>query len=79
LPQIYCKGKFDPPAQVLVIVLEDGAHSQIQPIGEALHRILPEGQYLDVIPWPPGHLAMTTVRQTGCVVNYKSQTELMNI
>ena len=38
LPQVYCKGKFDPPSQVLVVVMEDGAPSQLQAIGEALHR-----------------------------------------
>jgi hypothetical protein len=69
LPMIYSKGMIDPPAQVLIIVLENGSPSQIPQIAEAVRRILPKGQYLDVMHWPADHPAMPTVRQTGCVVN----------
>jgi SseB protein C-terminal domain len=68
LPQIYSQGRFDPPAQVLIVVLEENAPSPIQQTGAALRRILPEGQYLDVVHWPADHPFMTMVRQTGCLV-----------
>lgn len=69
LPMIYSKGTIDPPAQVLVVVFEDGSPSLIARVGEALSRIMPNGHYLDVVQWPTDHPAMPTVRQTGCVVN----------
>jgi hypothetical protein len=54
--------------------LEEDAPSTIQQIGEALHRILPEGQYLDVVHWASDHPAMAVVRQTGCVVRLNRKT-----
>ena len=69
LPQVYSKGRFDPPAQVLVVVLEDGAPVRTQQISEALQRILPEGQYLDVLELRSDNPLMKMVRETKCVVN----------
>src|SRR4029077_11959701 len=36
LPQVYIKGKIDPPAQILVVVIEEGAPSQLLKIKEAM-------------------------------------------
>jgi len=69
LPMICSKGRIDPPAQVLIVVLENGGPSQIPQIAEAVRRILPNGQFIEVMHWPADHPAMPTVRQTGCVVN----------
>jgi hypothetical protein len=65
LPMFYVEGKVDPPAQVLVVVLEDGATSQQLKIDEILRGILPTGSYLDVLEWRLNEPTLPTVRRTG--------------
>src|SRR6266516_1386210 len=49
LPQCYVKAVVEPPAQVLVVVLDDAADRQsvLDAIGQGLTRVLPQGAHLD--------------------------------
>jgi hypothetical protein len=65
LPQCYAKGLVEPPAQVLVLVLEDASDQKVlNAVGQGLARILPPGQHLDVWPMTYGHGLLETVRAT---------------
>ncbi len=65
LPQCYVKAVVDPPAQILVIVLDDPADQTIlDAVGTGLERILPEGAHLDVWPLHLGHNLLPTLRET---------------
>jgi hypothetical protein len=51
LPQCYVKAIVEPPAQILVLVLDDVAdQSVLDSVGQGLARVLPKGVHLDV--WP---------------------------
>src|SRR5436190_1867859 len=52
LPHCVVKSVVEPPAQVLVVVLDDGADRQsvLDTVALGLTRVLPEGQHLDVLP-----------------------------
>ena len=66
LPQCYVKSVVEPPAQVLVVVLDDGADRQsvLDAVGQGLTRVLPQGQHLDVLPMTSGDGLLSTVRGT---------------
>src|SRR5437016_4212751 len=65
LPQRYVKAVVEPPAQILVLVLDDPANQTVlDAVGKGLARVLPEGVHLDVWPLDPGHNLLTTIRQT---------------
>jgi hypothetical protein len=69
LPMVYAKGLIDPPAQVLVVILEKGAVGQSPKIGEILRKTLPTGAHLDVLEWEPANPSLPTVRKTGCALD----------
>ena len=66
LPQCYVKAVVEPPAQVLVVVLEDAADRQsvLDAIGQGLTRVLPQGAHLDVLPMADSDGLLSTVRGT---------------
>src|SRR5262245_162026 len=56
LPQCYVKDIVEPPAQILVLVLDDVAdQSVLDLVGEGLSHVLPQGMHLDVWPLTDGH------------------------
>lgn len=65
LPQCYVKAEVDPPAQILVLLLDDPADQRIlDAVGQGLARILPQGVHLDVWPLDDGHSLLSTIRGT---------------
>jgi len=69
LPMVYIEGHIDPPAQVLVIVLEEnstGTHAKIE---EVLRATLPTNVYLDSTESRPDDPNLPTIRATGTQLN----------
>jgi hypothetical protein len=66
LPQCYVKSIVEPPAQILVLVLDDASDHQsvLNSVGEGLSRVLPQGVHLDVWPLSDGNSLLDTVRGT---------------
>ena len=65
LPQCYVKAVVEPPAQILVLVLDDPADQKtLDAVGQGLEDILPPGMHLDVWPLDLGHDLLPTIRQT---------------
>lgn len=66
LPQCFVKAVVEPPAQVLVVVLDDRADRQsvLDAVGQGLTRVLPQGMHLDVLPMTSGDGLLSTVRGT---------------
>jgi hypothetical protein len=69
LPMVYIEGKIDPPAQILVVVLEEGAASQQLKIKEIMRGLLPTGSYLDMLEWRPNNPTLPTVRRTDTALD----------
>lgn len=65
LPQCYVKDIVEPPAQIMVLVL-DNADDQtvLDAVGQGLSRVLPQGVHLDVWPLSDGHSLLDTIRGT---------------
>jgi hypothetical protein len=66
LPQCYVESIVDPPAQVLVLVLNTEANPQsiVEAVGENLSRVLPAGMHLDVWAMDQCNGFLSTVRGT---------------
>jgi hypothetical protein len=65
LPQCYAEGAVDPPAQILVLVLDNPADQKtLDAVGQGLTRILPQGMHLDVWPLDGSHSLLSTIRGT---------------
>ena len=69
LPQVYVKGKIDPPAQILVVVIEQSAPSQLPKIRETMRSVLPTGSHLDLFEWRPNEPTLSTVQRAGCALD----------
>ena len=69
LPMIYIKGQIDPPAQVLVVVLEENKPSPQAKITEMLKAVLPTNSYMDITELHPGDPKLPTIRATGTQLN----------
>jgi hypothetical protein len=67
LPQCYSKGLVDPSAQVLVLVLQQGARAEnVMPqVQENLRTALSDEEFLDIFPLGPGHPMIPTIRMTN--------------
>ncbi len=77
LPQCYVKAVVEPPAQILVLVLDDAADHQtvLDSVGEGLSRLLPHGVHLDVLPLSEGNSLLETVRGTRMHIHSWLKTE----
>jgi len=65
LPQCYVKDIVEPPAQILVLVLDDTYDQTVlDAVGQGLSRVLPQGVHLDVWPLSDGHSLVETIRGT---------------
>jgi len=69
LPMVYIKGHVDPPAQVLVVVLDENAPNPQVKITEALRAVLPTNSYVDIIELHPSDTNLPTIRATGTQLN----------
>jgi len=70
LPMVYIEKMVDPPAQVLVVVLREGATSRQTKIKEILRGILPTGSHLDVFEWRQDEPTLPTVRLAGTALDF---------
>jgi len=76
LPQCYVKDIVEPPAQILVLVLDDVAdQSVLDSVGQGLSRVLPQGMHLDVWPLTDGHSLLDTIRGTRMHIHCSPPTE----
>ncbi len=69
LPMVYVKGHIDPPAQVLVVVLDEHAHSPQGRVTETLRAVLPSDFRMDITELHPGDTNLPTIRATGTELN----------
>jgi hypothetical protein len=76
LPMVYIEGQIDPPAQVLVVVLEKNRPSPQARISEALRLALPTNSYMDTTELHPGDPQLPTIRPTA--TQLESQAEFSN-
>jgi len=61
---VYIKGYIDPPAQILVVVVEENGPSLQVKIAEALKSVLPTNSYMDVMESHPDDPKLPTIRAT---------------
>ena len=66
---VYAKGHIDPPAQVLVIVLDQRVPSPHARIRETLVAVLPTDLHLDITELQPSDANLPTIRATGTQLN----------
>jgi hypothetical protein len=71
LPMFYIKGYIDPPAQILVVVLEENAPSPQARIAEALRSVLPTNSHMDIKELHPSDKSLPTIRATGTQLDLK--------
>jgi len=66
LPQCYLESVVEPPAQVLVLVLDKTADCQnvMDTVEQGFAHVLPEGIHLDVWPMSENNNLLSTVRGT---------------
>jgi len=69
LPMVYVKGYVDPPAQVLVVVLEADQPSPQVKIAELLRAVLPPNSHIDITESHPDDPKLPTIRATGTQLN----------
>ena len=69
LPMVYIKGYIDPPAQVLVVVLDENAPSPHAQVMEALRAALPSNFHMEVTELRPSDAKLPTIRATGTQLN----------
>ena len=65
LPMIYIKGHIDPPAQVLVVVLQENRPSPQAKIAKALRGVLPTNSHMDITESHREDSNLPTIRATG--------------
>jgi hypothetical protein len=72
VPQMYLRGKIDPPGQVLCIVLgaenETSRDKILHSLTKRLQGSLGPGKHIDIFPMPLEHEWLTTIVDTGCVL-----------
>jgi SseB protein C-terminal domain len=69
LPMIFAEGHIDPPAQVLVVVLDGKGPSPQARVSEALRAVLPTNSHMDVMESDPSDPKLATIRATGTQLN----------
>jgi hypothetical protein len=76
LPQWYVAGVVEPPAQILVLVLDDTSDPRVlEAVDQGLVRLLPQGMHLDVWPLTCEHSLLGSVRETRTHVHCKPPVE----
>jgi hypothetical protein len=70
LPMVYIKGHIDPPAQVLVVVLDENAPSPHAKITERLRTVLPTNSHVDIMELHPGDTNLPTIRATDTQLSF---------
>jgi hypothetical protein len=65
LPMVYAKGRIDPPAQVLVLVMEKQTPGLLPKVMQSIQPVIPAGSHLDAFEFPTTHPMLATIRSTG--------------
>jgi hypothetical protein len=77
LPQMYIKGKIDPPRRVLFLVLRESVRGHLEqvmnPLITAIHAGLPKEDFIDVLPVFLDHEWLSDVIRTGTVLYVRDQ------
>jgi hypothetical protein len=73
LPMVYIKGHIDPPAQVLVVVVEANSPSPEAKITEVLRAVLPTNSHMDITESDLGDPRLTAIRATGTKLDLSRQ------
>jgi hypothetical protein len=69
LPMVYIEGIIDPPAQVLVVLVEENRPSPQAKITEAIRAVWPPDSHMDIIESQPSDATLPTIRATGTQLN----------
>jgi hypothetical protein len=69
LPMVYVQGHIDPPAQVLVIVVEENRPSPASQVMEALRTVLPTNAFLDITEVYLDDPQLPIIRETDTRLN----------
>lgn len=72
LPMVYIKGHIDPPAQVLVVVVEENKPSPHAKITEVLRAVLPTDFHMDITE-SPDDPRLPTIRASGTKLDLNRQ------
>lgn len=71
-PLVYIAGRVDPPAQVLYVVFRDDARVRrddlMRSLADQVHRIMPKGEFIDVLPAFADDRLLRAVILSGCVL-----------
>jgi hypothetical protein len=73
LPMVYVKGHIDPPAQVLVVVVEANNSSPQTKIKEVLRAVLPTNSHMEITESDLGDPRLPTIRATGTKLDLNRQ------
>lgn len=64
LPMVFVKGRIDPPAQVLVLVMQKQIAGLLPKIMDSIQPLIPTGSHLDAFEFPTNHPMLATIRAT---------------
>jgi hypothetical protein len=64
MPMIFMKGRIDPPAQVLVLVMQKQIPGLLPRIMDSVQPLIPAGSHLDAFEFPTNHPMLATIRST---------------
>ena len=70
---VYIEGLIDPPAQVLVVVVEENKPSPNAKITVALRAVLPPNFDIDITESRPADPRLPTIRATGTKLDLNRQ------
>lgn len=72
VPMVSVQGQIDPPRQVLYLVLREAMRDRLErfmpDFAAAIHRCLPQGDFIDILPVFCDHPWMAEVLRSGCVL-----------
>jgi hypothetical protein len=71
LPMVFSKGHIDPPAQVLVLVMEKQVPGLMPKIMQAIQPVIPADRHLDAFEFPTAHPMLATIRMTGTALDLR--------
>ncbi len=69
LPMVYIKGRIDPPAQVLVVVIDQPSPDLSERIRDLLRNTLPANAYMGVMEWGLNNPMLPLAKKAGCQLN----------
>lgn len=70
LPQMYIPKQIDPPAQVLILIMQENIDKQkvMDAVGREIFNLLPNDEYIDVIPLNADNKLLEPIRNANCTI-----------